>query len=255
MNFITAHDGFTLYDMVAYNDKHNEANGENNNDGANDNNSWNCGWEGPTDDPGINALRRRQIKNATTLLMVSQGVPMILMGDEVARTQQGNNNTYCHDNELNWFDWTRLESNADVLRFFQHGDRVPPRAFGPTQPLAFQQPRLCGQRLRGYLVARRPGVAAPIGAKPAASWRLCCAASTPRTAPRAITISTWRSTCIWDALPFELPRLTSGMRWHMGINTSMESPEDVFPFGEEPVLGDQGHVLAGGRSVVVLVGK
>ena len=86
-------------DLVSYNDKHNEANGENNHDGANDNNSWNCGVEGPTDDPAINALRRRQIKNAVAMLLVSQGVPMILMGDEVGRTQHGNNNTYCHDND------------------------------------------------------------------------------------------------------------------------------------------------------------
>jgi glycosidase len=90
-----------------------------NQDGTNDNYSWNCGWEGPTDDPGINALRQRQMKNAASLLMVSQGVPMILMGDEVARTQHGNNNTYCHDNELNWFNWRDVERNADQLRFFQ----------------------------------------------------------------------------------------------------------------------------------------
>ena len=120
VNFFIAHDGFTLMDLVSYNEKHNWANGENNNDGGNDNDSWNCGWEGPTDDPGINALRRRQIKNAVSMLMVSQGVPMILMGDEIGRTQQGNNNTYCQDNELNWMDWTQLESNAELFRFFKH---------------------------------------------------------------------------------------------------------------------------------------
>ncbi|MGE5139898.1 MAG: glycogen debranching protein, partial [Rudaea sp.] len=106
INFVTCHDGFTLNDLVSYNDKHNLANGENNNDGTNDNYSWNCGVEGPTGDPGINALRKRQMKNAIAMLMVSQGVPMILMGDEVARTQNGNNNNYCHDNETNWLDWT-----------------------------------------------------------------------------------------------------------------------------------------------------
>ena len=119
INFIIAHDGFTLNDLVSYNDKHNEANGENNIDGANDNDSWNCGWEGPTDDPGINALRQRQIKNATTMLLVSQGVPMFGMGDEVARTQLGNNNTYNQDNELSWMDWTLVEKNRDLFRFFQ----------------------------------------------------------------------------------------------------------------------------------------
>jgi isoamylase len=105
INFITAHDGFTLMDLVSYDQKHNEANGENGNDGSNDNDSWNCGWEGESDDWGINALRHRQIKNAIALLLVSQGVPMILMGDEMGRTQYGNNNTYCHDNDLNWLDW------------------------------------------------------------------------------------------------------------------------------------------------------
>ena len=85
--------------------------------GANDNHSWNCGWEGPTDDPAINDLRRRQMKNAIAMLMVSQGVPMILMGDEMGHTQHGNNNAYCHDTELSWLDWTQLESNADLFRF------------------------------------------------------------------------------------------------------------------------------------------
>jgi glycogen operon protein len=119
INFITCHDGFTLMDLVSYDWKHNEANGEGNNDGANDNNSWNCGWEGETDDPGINALRERQMKNVLTILMTSIGVPMILMGDEVGRTQKGNNNTYCHDNDLNWLDWTLAEKRAGMLRFFQ----------------------------------------------------------------------------------------------------------------------------------------
>ncbi|WP_238360853.1 hypothetical protein [Iningainema tapete] len=120
INFITCHDGFTLFDLVSYNWKHNEANGENNHDGANDNYSWNCGWEGLTDNSEINALRHRQIKNALSILMVSQGVPMILMGDEVGRTQNGNNNTYCHDHKINWLDWNLLKSNADLLRFFQN---------------------------------------------------------------------------------------------------------------------------------------
>jgi glycogen operon protein len=119
INFITCHDGFTLMDMVSYNRKHNEANGENNNDGANDNNSWNCGIEGETSDKAINFLRRQQIKNALTILMVSQGIPMILMGDEMGRTKNGNNNTYCHDNELNWLNWKLLEQNADIFNYAQ----------------------------------------------------------------------------------------------------------------------------------------
>jgi isoamylase len=105
INFVTCHDGFTLNDLVSYNDKHNLANGEENRDGANDNHSWNCGVEGDTDDAQVNALRQRMIRNALAILLVSHGVPMLLMGDELGRSQRGNNNTYCHDNELNWLDW------------------------------------------------------------------------------------------------------------------------------------------------------
>ena len=117
VNFVTCHDGFTLNDLVSYNQKHNEANGEDNRDGANDNRSWNCGVEGPTDDPAIETLRNRQVKNFLTVTLLSLGMPMILMGDEVRRTQRGNNNAYCQDNEISWFDWTLLEKHADVHRF------------------------------------------------------------------------------------------------------------------------------------------
>ena len=115
VNFITAHDGFTLHDLVSYNDKHNEANGEGNRDGHNHNLSWNCGAEGPTDDPEVRALRRRQQRNFLATLFLSQGVPMILGGDEMGRTQGGNNNAYCQDNETSWFDWSLKEENADLI--------------------------------------------------------------------------------------------------------------------------------------------
>ena len=119
VNFVTCHDGFTLNDLVSYNDKHNEANGEENRDGANDNRSWNCGVEGPSDDPAVEKLRNRQVKNFLTVTLLSLGVPMILMGDEVRRTQGGNNNAYCQDNETSWFDWTLLKKHADVHRFLK----------------------------------------------------------------------------------------------------------------------------------------
>ncbi|WP_409013323.1 glycogen debranching protein GlgX [Dyadobacter sp. CY343] len=115
INLITAHDGFTLHDLVSYNEKHNEANGEDNNDGANDNNSWNCGVEGPTDDPGINALRDEQKRNMLTTLFLSQGVPMLVAGDEFSRTQGGNNNAYCQDNEISWLDWENVDT--ELLEF------------------------------------------------------------------------------------------------------------------------------------------
>jgi isoamylase len=121
INFITAHDGFTLRDLVSYNDKHNEGNGEDNKDGANDNRAWNCGVEGATDDPNINALRSRQQRNFLTTLFLSQGAPMMLGGDEIGRTQRGNNNAYCQDNEVSWFDWEHIDDElmAFVARLIQ----------------------------------------------------------------------------------------------------------------------------------------
>ncbi|MGQ9832092.1 MAG: glycogen debranching protein GlgX [Thermochromatium sp.] len=117
INFVTCHDGFTLCDLVSYNHKHNEANGEDNRDGHDHNLSWNCGCEGPTTDPEIQRLRRRQARNFISLLMLSQGVPMLLSGDEVLHTKRGNNNTYCQNNELSWFDWRLVETNRDMLEF------------------------------------------------------------------------------------------------------------------------------------------
>lgn len=119
VNFVTCHDGFTLNDLVSYNQKHNEANGESNRDGANDSRSWNCGAEGPSTDPDIEALRNRQVKNFLTVTMLSLGIPMICMGDEVRRSQFGNNNAYCQDNEAIWFDWSLLEKHSDVHRFLR----------------------------------------------------------------------------------------------------------------------------------------
>jgi len=117
INFITCHDGFTLRDLVSYNYKHNEANGEENRDGTNDNLSWNCGVEGETDDPEVIRLRRRQAKNFIAILMISRGVPMLLAGDEVFRTQHGNNNAWCQNNELSWFDWRLVEREREMLEF------------------------------------------------------------------------------------------------------------------------------------------
>jgi isoamylase len=119
VNFITAHDGFTLNDLVSYNDKHNDANGEDNRDGSNDNRSWNCGVEGPSDDPEVNELRARQMRNMLATLLLSQGTPMLLAGDEFGRTQQGNNNAYCQDNPISWVDWKLAASNAALIRLVQ----------------------------------------------------------------------------------------------------------------------------------------
>ncbi len=117
VNFVTAHDGFTMNDLVSYNEKHNELNGEDNRDGENNNRSWNCGVEGPTTIKDVNALRRQQMRNMFATLLVSQGIPMICGGDEVARTQRGNNNAYCQDNAISWTDWNLDEDKKDLLAF------------------------------------------------------------------------------------------------------------------------------------------
>jgi glycogen operon protein len=119
VNFVTAHDGFTLNDLVTYNDKHNEANGEDNHDGSDDNASWNCGVEGPTDDPEVNRLRERMIRNMLATLLLSQGTPMVLGGDEFGRTQKGNNNAYCQDDDISWFDWNLGDKGKSLIRFVQ----------------------------------------------------------------------------------------------------------------------------------------
>jgi glycogen operon protein len=117
VNFVTAHDGFTLQDVVSYNEKHNEANGESNHDGTSNNRSWNCGAEGPTDEPDVSALRQRQVRNMLATLLLSQGTPMLVAGDEFGRTQHGNNNAYCQDNEISWVDWTLAETSAGLLSY------------------------------------------------------------------------------------------------------------------------------------------
>jgi len=117
INFVTCHDGFSLQDLVTYSQKHNEANGEQNRDGSDHNLSWNCGIEGPTDDPVVNKLRNRQVRNFLTLLMLSHGTPMLWMGDETGHTRLGNNNPWCQDNDLNWFNWDRARDNAALVEF------------------------------------------------------------------------------------------------------------------------------------------
>ena len=254
INFITCHDGFTLYDLVAYNGKHNEANGENNNDGANDNNSWNCGWEGPSTDPAVNDLRRRQIKNALAILMVSQGVPMILMGDEAGHTQLGNNNTYCHDNEVSWFDWTLTETNADLVRFFTNMI-----AFRKAHPVLRNKDQFSHRDYvgSGYSDITWHGTRAW-----SADWsegsRVLAFMLCGRHAKRGTVADDYVYVAMnmhWESHDFEVPALPSGLRWYVSANTGMQSPADSWAPGAEPVLGDQEYILVGARSVVVLVGK
>jgi isoamylase len=254
INFITAHDGFTLRDLVSYNEKHNEANGENNNDGTNDNLSWNSGVEGETDDPAINALRRRQMKNAIAILLVSQGVPMILMGDEVARTQYGNNNTYCHDDELNWFDWGQVEREADLLRFTQHCI-----AFRQAHPALRRDRHFTGRDEvgSGYPDISWHGTAVGQPDWSAASRTLAfmlCGQHAARGGGHDDYLYIALNTDP-DGRTFALPALPDGLAWHVSSNTGMLAPEDCWAIGDEPVLSDQGSFLLGGRSIAALVGR
>ncbi|MGF2039693.1 MAG: glycogen debranching protein GlgX [Nostoc sp. CmiVER01] len=254
INFITCHDGFTLMDLVSYNGKHNEANGENNNDGTNDNESWNCGWEGQTDNPDINALRRRQIKNAVAMLMVSQGVPMILMGDEVGRTQYGNNNTYCHDNELNWLDWRLLESHADLFKFFK--DCIALRNAHPVlrNKYHFRNVDYVGS---GYSDITWHGTQAWN-----ADWsnesRIVAFMLCGQHAKEGTVTDNYIYVAMnmhWESHWFEIPELPQEMQWHVCVNTGAAPPEESWAPGTEPLLQNQHGLFIGGRSVVILVGK
>jgi glycogen operon protein len=144
INFVTAHDGFTLHDLVSYNEKHNDANAEENRDGENNNLSWNNGAEGPTDDPGINAIRERQKRNLLATLLLSQGVPMISHGDELGRTQQGNNNAYCQDNEISWIDWNLTDEQKRLLDLTSKLV-----AFRLSQPALHRRKYFQGRSIRG----------------------------------------------------------------------------------------------------------
>jgi glycogen operon protein len=254
INFIIAHDGFTLNDLVSYNDKHNEANGEGNRDGANDNNSWNCGWEGPSDDPGVNRLRQRQMRNAAAMLMMSQGVPMILMGDEIARTQHGNNNTYCHDNELNWMDWTLVQTNADLLRFFQNM-----MAFRHEHPVLRNRWHLSNRDLvgSGYADITWHGTQA-WNADWSASSRILAFMLCGKHARGGTVQDDYIYVAMnmhWETHWFELPQLPDDMTWHVFANTSVPAPHDIWEPGKEAELDDQRSILVGDRSVLILVGK
>jgi len=246
VNFIDCHDGFTLNDLVSYNWKHNEANGEGNNDGNNDNMSWNCGVEGPTENQSIEELRERQIKNFASILMISRGLPMIVAGDECRRTQHGNNNAYCQDNELNWFDWTLPEKNKDMLRFWQ-------------RLIAFRKRHVNVHRARFYVgeVNERgvPDVAWHGLQLNQPGWR------DPNARCLSVTVGGFGGeddlhvmmNMYWEPLAFELPPV-EGRKWYRSSDTSLPSPQDIADPGQE-VLIEGNQYVVNGRSVVILVSK
>ena len=254
INFITAHDGFSLADLFSYNDKHNTANGEENRDGHNHNFSWNCGVEGPTDDVAINQLRRRLMKNGMAILLVSQGVPMILMGDEVAHSKQGNNNTYCQDNDLSWIDWNRLTSEADMFRFvqacisFRKSHRVLRNRF------YFQSHDSINS---GYPDISWHGVEAwnPdwSDSSRALAFMLC-----GQHVPAGKEIDDYIYVGMnmhWESHVFQLPQLPEGRQWRLFADTSLPSPQDICEPGQEHLLPEQDRYLLGARCVIILVGR
>jgi len=247
VNFVTCHDGFTLNDLVSYNEKHNEANGEDNRDGANDNRSWNCGVEGPTENPAVETLRTRQVKNFLTVTLLSLGVPMILMGDEVRRTQRGNNNAYCQDNEVSWFDWTLVEKHADVHRFLR---------------------LLAGRRLLRDVEHERKRISLnQMLRKARISWhgvRLHQPDWSDHSHSVAFSADILGENLLlhlilnayWEPLEFELPRASegSGDTWCRWIDTALESPQDIVEWQLSPSVPGRTY-RAEARSVVVLFSR
>jgi glycogen operon protein len=242
INFVTAHDGFTLRDLVSYNDKHNDANLEGNRDGTDANFSWNCGVEGDTDDPAVEALRLRQMKNLLTILFLSQGTPMILMGDEVCRSQRGNNNAYCHDNDLSWFDWRALEHHAAFLRFVRG-------VIGFTQ---------------GHDIFReeRFWVALDGAHEPHLNWhgiRLHAPDWSEHSRSLAFTLHHPGNrlhlhvmlNAYWEALTFDLPPLPHQTPWLRVVDTALPAPDDFHDLPDAPpVVGTRYRVEA--RAVALL---
>jgi glycogen operon protein len=253
VNFVTAHDGFTLEDLVSFEDKHNEANGEDNRDGTDDNRSWNCGAEGPTDDPEVNALRDRQKRNFLTTLFLSQGVPMLVGGDELGRTQGGNNNAFCQDNEISWFDWGSVD--GELLDFTR--SLIEFRAAHPTfrrrafftggSPRGSGLPDLWWFRPDGRKMTQRDwgrGEAKTIGV-------FLNGDELPRHSVRGEDMSDDSFMLLfnghYEPIAFTLPTRRFGLRWTVDLNTA------------DGHFGDGGAVVAArepitveSRSIVVL---
>ncbi|HET7291573.1 MAG TPA: glycogen debranching protein GlgX [Vicinamibacteria bacterium] len=244
VNFVTCHDGFTLNDLVSYDRKHNQANGEDNRDGSDDNRSWNCGVEGPTDDPAVERLRNQQVKNFLTVTLLSLGVPMILMGDEARRSQRGNNNAYCLDDETSWFDWGLLDRHADVHRFVTllNARRV-------LRDVEHERGRVSLTELLRRARTEWHGVKLGQPDWGDHSHSLAHAAELTQEGVAVYLILN----AYWEPLAFALPPLGQGRggSWRRWIDTSLEVPQDIVPWQEAPALADHEY-RAGARSVVVL---
>ncbi len=243
VNFITAHDGYTLNDLVSYEEKHNEANGEDNKDGHNDNRSWNGGVEGPTDDPAINAIRLRQVKNFFTLLLMSQGTPMLLMGDEVRRTQQGNNNAYGQDNEISWFDWEDLERHGETLRFV----RALLALHNSLDVLHATQHLPLGVRTQEPFVVFHSMEVGKPDWDPETRW-LSYTMGDPIAGEQVHVLCN----AYWEAIEFALPSPSANQQWRRVIDTALAPPEDIHAAEQAPAVTVESYRVEP-RSCVVLL--
>ena len=245
INFVTCHDGFTLNDLVTYTEKRNAVNNEQNRDGANDNLSWNCGREGETDNVKIQTLRERQMKNFLTLLFVSQGTPMLLMGDEIRRTQRGNNNAYCQDNDISWLDWRNVEQHPQLLRFVRGLIK-----FTQERPI-FRQERFWNSTQTGL-----PAIITWHGVElhqpdwghhsHSLAFELHCSKCDDHL---YILFNAY-----WEALNFALPPVITPRHWYRIIDTAFPSPEDYHPPENAPIVR-QAYYYVAPRSAVVLLAK
>ena len=256
INFITCHDGFTLYDLFTYNKKYNEANGEDNRDGCNDNFSWNCGFEGPTNDREILFIRKKLMKNAICILMASHGVPMMLAGDEIGKTQKGNNNAYCQDNELSWINWHDKEKNRDIYDFFKKMI-----AFRKAHPIMRRDTHFDHEAYIdfgcGYSEISWHGLKVN---QPDWSYHsrtlamLLCDKQGGNGGVKKDYIYIAMN-MHWVQHKFELPRLSEGREWYLFANTNLLPPNDISEVGKEKKLRAQKAILIAPRTIVILIGR
>ena len=254
VNFLTCHDGYTLRDLYTYNEKHNLENAEENRDGANDNYSWNCGVEGETKDPAINALRLRLQRNAMALLFLSQGVPMLSMGDEIGRTQLGNNNAYCHDEEWNWLDWSTDNGGGDLKRFVSLLTELR-----RNHSQLHRSEYFTGEDrgLSGYPDISWHGVKVNEPDWGTGSRSLAfMIAGDPTSSHGSDGDFIYAVFNMWhEPLTFALPSLPPGMHWRRVIDTFRNAPDDFLEPGTEQLVADQSQITLKERSVVVLIGN
>ncbi|MBI5207508.1 MAG: glycogen debranching protein GlgX [Candidatus Firestonebacteria bacterium] len=254
INFITCHDGFTLHDLVSYNFKHNEVNLENNNDGSNDNNSWNCGFEGETDDINTINLRKKLIKNYICYLLFSLGTPMILGGDEFMRTQKGNNNAYCQDNEISWLNWSDLKKNLDIFQFFK-------KAIKFTKKCTILQKKkfLFGKDLNANNISLITWFGKELESVPWYDSELHTLCYQIDGSEEKSDIGDYYLFFILNSDPnlqsIRLPELVNEKKWYRVIDTSLKSGEDFCDFGKEILISPSNYYLANPRSTVLLIGK